>query len=87
MNRIGTIKTAAAQHSVLRVLYQEKDGTVEGWRRVEPYSFSKDDGELGLFAWDIEKNGIRRFTLDRIIEVEITDEKFIPRFEIKILWT
>ncbi len=81
------IKQAAQERMVLKIIYIEKDGTSEGWRYVEPYSFSHQDGQIdGLYAWDKNKNGIRRFVLNQIQEAEITEENFMPRFEIKINW-
>ncbi|HAJ44587.1 MAG: Helix-turn-helix type 11 domain protein [Candidatus Azambacteria bacterium GW2011_GWE1_42_9] len=82
---LDTIKQAARNRQVLRIFYIEKDGTTEGWRSVEPYSFSKDDGEQGLFAWDRTKNGIRRFSIDRISRAEISSETYMPRYQIEIL--
>ncbi len=81
---LETIKQAARVRMILRVIYVEKDGTSEGWRHVEPYSFSGDGGEQGLFAWDISKNGIRRFSLDRISQAEITNQGYSPRYPIEI---
>lgn len=81
---IDTIKQAARERKVLRIIYIEKDNTSEGWRYVEPYSFSRDEGEQGLFAWDISKNGIRRFSLDRITQAEITEQTYTPRYPIEI---
>lgn len=82
---LDTIKQAARSRQILRIIYIEKDGTSEGWRYVEPYSFSKDDGEQGLFAWDRAKNGIRRFSIDRISQAEISSETYTPRYQIEIL--
>lgn len=81
---IDTIKQAARAKKVLRIIYVEKDGTSEGWRYVEPYSFSKDEGEQGLFAWDVSKGGIRRFSLDRITQAEITEQNYTPRYPVEI---
>lgn len=81
---IEKIKQAARERKVLKIVYIEKDGTSEGWRYVEPYSFSRDEGEQGFFAWDRDKNGIRRFSIDRIQQAFITEEIFIPRYEVKI---
>ena len=81
---IDTIKQSAREGKILRIIYLEKDGTNEGWRYVEPYSFSHDNGEDGLFAWDISKEGIRRFSVDRINDVEITEQVYKPRYEIEI---
>ena len=82
---LETIKQAARERKILKIIYIEKDGSSEGWRFVEPYSFSRQDGQIdGLYAWDKNKNGIRRFILEQIQEAEITEENFTPRFEIKI---
>lgn len=81
---IQTIKKAAQERKVLKIVYREKDGTSEGWREVEPYSFSHDDGDKALFAWDMDKNGIRRFALDRITQTEITNVSFNLRYPIEI---
>jgi len=81
---LETIKRAATKRKVLKIIYQEKDGTSEGWRYIEPYSFSHDHGEDGLFAWDISKGGIRRFSMDRINDAQITDETYNPRYRIEI---
>ena len=83
---LETIKKAAVERKILRIIYLEKDGTSEGWRRVEPYSFSKDSGERGLFAWDTSKNSIRRFSVDRITQAEITEESYLPRYKVEISW-
>lgn len=81
---LETIRQAARERKVLRIIYIEKDGTSEGWRYVEPYSFSKDEGEQGFFAWDISKSGIRRFSLDRITQAEITERIYVPRYAVEI---
>jgi predicted DNA-binding transcriptional regulator YafY len=81
---IETIKTAARERKIIKIIYREKDGSSEGWRHVESYSFSHDDGEVGLFAWDISKGGIRRFSIDRISDVEITEDLYNPRYAVEI---
>ena len=40
---------------VLRIMYTEKDGSNEGWRHIEPYSFRGEGENEALFAWDIGK--------------------------------
>lgn len=82
---LETIKQAARAKGVLRIIYIEKDDTSEGWRYVEPYSFSKDEGEQGLFAWDTSKGGIRRFSLERITQAEITEQTYTPRYSVEII--
>lgn len=82
---LETIQNAARSRKVLRIIYTEKDGTSEGWRYVEPYSFRGDSESEAMFAWDIHKDGIRRFTLNRIDQAEITSDLYNPRFPIEIL--
>lgn len=78
------IREAAHKRLVLEILYEEKDGSCEGWRDIEPYSFNDDDKEFGLYAWDIYKGGIRRFTIERINNVKITEKHYNPRYTIEI---
>ena len=78
------IRQAGRTKTVLRILYTEKDGTNEGWRNVEPYSFRGERESEALFAWDIAKDGIRRFTLNRINQAEITSAYFAPRYPVEI---
>ncbi len=84
VNILNVIEQSANKRLVLKIIYTEKDGTSEGWRYVEPYSFSNDDGETALFAWDRFKNGIRRFTIRRINQAEVSNDHFVPRYPIKI---
>jgi predicted DNA-binding transcriptional regulator YafY len=75
---------AAQERRILIIDYRDKDGFNVSRRYVEPYSFTHDDGEPGFFAWDIEKDGIRRFSFIRIENAEITGEFYSPRYEVKI---
>lgn len=82
---LETIKRAARAQNVLRIIYTEKDGTNEGWRSVEPYSFRGEGENEALFAWDINKNGIRRFTLSQIDRAELTENHYTARYPIEII--
>lgn len=77
---INSITEGARSLSILSIEYQEKDDSNEEDRPVEPYSM-RDIGtdKEALFAFDIAKDGIRRFLIDRILKVEITTNKFTPR--------
>ncbi len=74
------ITEGARNLKVLSIEYHEKDGSNEGRRFVEPYSM-RDVGteKEAFFGFDIAKDGIRRFTVDRILDVQITDKIFTPR--------
>lgn len=82
---LDTIKQAGRTKTVLRIIYTEKNGTSEGWRRIEPYSFMGEGESEVLFAWDTQKDGIRRFTLSRINQVESTSDNFTPRYPVEII--
>lgn len=77
---LNTIAQGGQNLKILSIVYLEKDGTNEGERLVEPYSM-RDLGteKEAFFGFDIAKNGIRRFTVDRILNVKITDRIFTPR--------
>jgi len=81
---INTIKQAVHDRKILKIIYIEKDGTSEGWRYIEPYSFTDGESSKALFAWDRDKNGIRRFVIDRIQDAEITEQIYRPRYSIEI---
>lgn len=78
------IKQAAREKKILKIIYIEKDGTSEGWRYIEPYSFTDGQSGQALFAWDLDKNGIRRFIINNIQESEIVDREYQPRYTIEI---
>ncbi len=83
MNRqeiLNKITEGAKSLNILSIEYLEKDGSNEGFRLIEPYSM-RDIGteKEALFGFDIAKDGIRRFTVDGILNVKITDKKFTPR--------
>jgi predicted DNA-binding transcriptional regulator YafY len=82
---LDTIKQACRTQTILRIIYTEIDGTNEGWRNVEPYSFRGEGESEALFAWDVHKDGIRRFTLSRINQAETTLDNFSPRYPIEII--
>lgn len=82
---LETIKQAGRIRTVIRIIYTEKDGTSEGWRHIEPYSFRGEGEREALFAWDKTKDGIRRFTLSRINQAELTSDNFIPRYPVEII--
>jgi predicted DNA-binding transcriptional regulator YafY len=81
---LNKVSEAARNRKLLRIIYVEKDGTSEGWRQVEPYSFRGEGEAEALFAWDIHKDGIRRFTLNRIEQAEVSSDSYNPRFPIEI---
>lgn len=68
----------------IRIDYTEKDGTNEGWREIEPYSFREKNDVEYFFGYDINKNGIRGFILESINNVELTNNSYEPRWEVEM---
>ena len=63
--------------------YIEKDGSNEGWREVEPYSFREKNDIEYFYGFDIKKNGIRGFIIDSINDIKITNNSYTPRWEVE----
>lgn len=63
--------------------YTEIDGSNEGLRELEPYSFRVKSNIEYFYGYDLSKTGIRSFKLDRINSVEITKNSFKPRWPVE----
>ena len=70
---------AARENTILNITYKSKNKGVSE-RTVEPYELK--DG--GLYAYDVAKQGIRKFLLVNIVSTKATDVKFSPRWPIMI---
>lgn len=74
---------AGKQHKTVLLDYTEKDGSNEGWREVEPYSFKTTDGVEFFFGHDIEKNGSRKFEISSLNNIKKTENSFKPRWQVE----
>ncbi|HUW07525.1 MAG TPA: WYL domain-containing protein [Williamwhitmania sp.] len=63
--------------------YTEKDGSNEGLREVEPYSFRIKNGIEYFYGFDVKKKGIRGFLIDSINDIEITSNTYNPRWDVE----
>lgn len=79
MDIMSAIHEAMQNTKLLNLTYQAKDGKITS-RTVEPYEFK--DG--GLYAFDTNKESIRKFMLDGIKTAEVSDIVFTPRWPIII---
>jgi predicted DNA-binding transcriptional regulator YafY len=69
---LETISQAGKSHKVLLIEYRERDGSNDGDRLVEPYSMRDlNSVKEAFFGFDIAKNGIRRFSTERIVRAEM----------------
>ncbi|MDO9580264.1 MAG: PIN domain-containing protein, partial [Bacteroidales bacterium] len=78
-----TIIEAGQQLKTILIDYTEKDGSNEGLREVEPYSFRIKKSIEFFYGFDIKKNGIRSFLLESINSVKITDNNYTPRWDVE----
>jgi len=66
----------------LHITYVKRDGTVEDYY-VEPYSLREENGNVFLYAYPMHADHIEKYYLNRIINVELTNSPFSPRWEIE----
>ncbi|MFA5132539.1 MAG: WYL domain-containing protein [Candidatus Paceibacterota bacterium] len=53
-------------------------------RKVEPYKLMRNNkGEIILYAYCVESNGIRAFKIDKIVECAAVEETFMPRWPVE----
>ena len=75
---IDRITEAGREVKLLHITYKSKDGAVTH-RTVEPYELK--DG--GLYAYDVNKHGIRKFLMESITSAEVASTSFMPRYPIQ----
>ena len=83
MGVLDTISSAGRNRHTIILVAREKDGSVES-REAEPYSYRSKDGNELFYCFDINKNGMRCFTIGNIISVEETSNSFNPRFPVEV---
>lgn len=75
----SVLKNAADNLVKVRIRYVKKDGSVEDYV-IEPYSIREKNGREYLYGFPEHKNNIEMYLMDRIIEIEPTRIKFVPRW-------
>lgn len=77
-------QAARALHTVI-IDYSDAKGQ-SSTRECEPYSWrpGKDAGSIRFFGFDISKNEIRGFRMDRVSLAQVTDRTFVPRWVVEI---
>jgi proteasome accessory factor BC len=79
---LGAISDAIGRHRLVRIEYTKPEGaTVE--RVIEPHALERELPWWYVHSWDRERDGQRSFRLDRIRAVEILDEEFEPRPDLR----
>jgi predicted DNA-binding transcriptional regulator YafY len=77
------VNDAIAASKVLELSYYKENEDQFTDRRVEPYRL--ENGREGWYVecYDLTKEGVRHFKLDRIKEASLSDEGFEPRAEVE----
>ena len=74
-----TINDAIADSKVVELSYYKENEDQFTDRRIEPYRLQNGREGWYVESYDIGKNGIRHFKLDRIKVATLSDESFEPR--------
>jgi proteasome accessory factor C len=75
------VNEAIAAGKVLAIKYYKENEDEFTERRIEPYGLQNGPEGWYVSAYDLSRSGMRHFRLDRIQEVEVTDEGFEHREE------
>jgi proteasome accessory factor C len=77
------VNEAIAKSRVLELSYYKENEDQFTKRSVEPYRL--ENGKEGWYVecYDLTKEGVRHFKLDRVKEAELSDETFEPRPEVE----
>src|SRR3954454_18958117 len=78
----SVISHAIARRRVVELDYYKPNEDEFTERRLEPYVLFNGQEGWYVSAFDLEKDGLRSFRLDRIRSVRVTDETYTPRSEV-----
>jgi len=77
-----TISSAVADRVVVAFEYYKESEDEFSSRTVEPYALINGLEGWYVAAWDLNRNALRHFRLDRVKSVELTGKVFEPRSEV-----
>lgn len=81
---LETIRFAGANRLCVDLTYRSQDGRTDV-RRIEPYSLRRSRADdILLFALRSSDGQSRSYRLDRILGAVMTNQSFVPRFEIEL---
>lgn len=81
---VEVIRFAAANHLCIDLDYRKLDGSVSR-PRIEAYSLrGTADGNIVLHGYDVNKQGHRSYRVDLIRDARVSNQTFIPRYEIEL---
>jgi len=75
---------AAGRRVIVRLSYPEHgEGGITDYM-VEPYSYRSLGGNLVFYGYDTSAGHIKAFRLDKIQNVQVTEEPYEPRWTIEL---
>ena len=78
LSRMDRIRKAGLSQTMVTIKYKDKKGNLSQ-RTVEPYKLSGND----FWAYDPNKESIRRFKVKGLQSLKLTKTKFDPRWDIE----
>jgi predicted DNA-binding transcriptional regulator YafY len=75
---IQKLNQACIDHKTVKMNYYSYHRDEDTVRKVDPYKLWFMDGSIYLIGFCHKRSEFRTFLLDRISELEVTDERFIP---------
>lgn len=83
MNPLDIIANAASHLHTVSLTYTDAKGQTS-MREVEPYSLRPGkEGSTRFFGFDVTKQAIRGFRMDRINGVQLTGNSFVPKWVVE----
>lgn len=79
---LSKIRDCMTSHNLINFDYTDSNKVTTA-RTVEPYKLTKRNGDIILYGYDVEGNGIRVFKISRIAALEKQSYSFKPRWEIE----
>ncbi len=72
------LSQAIADACVIEFRYRKPNSTESELRKLQPWALKNFDGQWVVTGWDVNRNDIRNFLLQRIVpaKIQFTDEKF-----------
>ena len=81
---VEVIRFAAANHLCIDLDYRKLDGSITH-PRIEAYSLRRTaEGNIVLHGYDVNKQGHRSYRVDLIRDARVSNQTFIPRYEIEL---
>jgi proteasome accessory factor BC len=76
------VSRAIVEHRLLELDYYKENEDEFSLRHVEPYALTNGREGWYVAAFDLDRQDVRHFRLDRVRRVEVTKEAFEPRPEV-----